>query len=106
MRFRFTWLCVPVCLPFLPARGQTRAEIIRGQVKTDSGRAVAAADIIVTMAPNREIFRATSDSAGQYRVLIEKGTGDYLVYIGAPGRKPFRKRVLRSGADSILTVDA
>ena len=105
MRFRFTWLFA-VIVPLVHARAQTRADVIRGQVKTDSGRVVAAADVIVTMAPNREIFRATSDSAGRYQLRIEKGTGDYLVYIGAPGRRPFRKRVTRSGSDSIFVVDA
>ncbi len=89
-----------------PAAAQTRPETIRGRVTTDSGRAIGAADIIVTMAPNRETFRATSDSSGQYRIEIAQGTGDYLVYVGAPGRKPFRKRVTRTGGDPVFVVDA
>jgi hypothetical protein len=72
MWFRFAWLVALLCVPARHASSQTRAETIRGQVKTDSGKAMAAADIIVTMAPNREIFRAASDSAGNYQLRIEK----------------------------------
>jgi hypothetical protein len=92
--------------PRSQACGQARPEVIRGRVTTDSGRVIAGADVIVTMAPNRDVFRSTSDSAGQYRVEIAKGTGDYLVYIGAPGRRALRKRVTRSGNDSVYVVDA
>ena len=106
MRFRCALLLVAVSVPALRGQTPVRPEIIRGQVKTDSGRVIAAADVIVTMAPNREIFRAASDSAGRYSLTIDKGTGDYLVYIGAPGRRPFRKRIIRNGSDSVYVVDA
>jgi hypothetical protein len=106
MRFRCAPILAFVCVPAFSAHAQARTEIIRGQVKTDSGKVVVAADIIVTMAPNREIFRAASDSTGSYRLTIDKGTGDYLVYIGAAGRRSFRKRVIRAGNDSIYVVDA
>jgi hypothetical protein len=102
------WLiAVAAILFFVPtANGQTRREIIRGRVATDSGRALAGADIIVTMAPNREVFRTTSDSAGGYELAIAAGTGDYLVYIGAIGRRALRKRVTRVANESTFVVDA
>jgi hypothetical protein len=106
MRFRVAMSFLLVCVASSRSHAQIRAETIRGVVKTDSGKVIAAADIIVTMAPNREIFRATSDSTGRYRLTIDKGTGDYLVYIGAAGRRAFRKRVVRSGNDSTYVIDA
>jgi hypothetical protein len=89
-----------------PAGAQTRPEVIRGRVTTDSGATIAGADIIATMAPNRDIFRATSDSSGAYRLAIPNGTGDYLVYIAAPGRRALRKRVTRTGDAAEYVVNA
>jgi hypothetical protein len=87
------------------ARSQTRAETIRGKVTTDSGLVVSGATVFVTMAPDRVVFQSTSDSAGFYTIDIAEGTGDYLVYIAAPGRTAFRKRVLRTGPATYV-VDA
>lgn len=91
-----------------PAGAQVRAEVITGRVTTDSGAVLAGAEVIVTMAPNREIFRDTSDTAGRFRIEIANGTGDYLVYVAAVGRAPFRKRVTRATSDgsATFTVDA
>lgn len=83
-----------------------RAERITGAARTDSGRAVPGAEVIATMAPDREIFRTTTDSLGRFDLRIEKGTGDYLLYIGSPDRVAFRRRLTRRGDDSVFTVDA
>ena len=90
----------------LVAQTQTRAEVIRGLVTTDSGVVIVDANVIATMAPNREIFRTSTDSAGRYRLVIANGTGDYLLYIAAPGRAAFRRRLRRTGNDSVFVVDA
>jgi len=87
------------------AAAQTRSQVISGRVTTDSGTAIPAADVIVTVAPTAETFTATSDSSGAYRVAIARGTGEYILYIGALGRKPFRQRVTMLDRDSV-TVDA
>ncbi len=81
-------------------------DTIRGRVTTDSGRVIIGADIIITMAPDREVFRTTTDSAGQYLVYVPNGTGDYLVYIGAADRRPIRRRMTQTGARTALVVDA
>ncbi len=39
-------------------------------------------------------------------MVFAEGTGDYLVHISALGRTTFRKRVTRTGSDSVFTVDA
>ncbi|HEY4216184.1 MAG TPA: carboxypeptidase-like regulatory domain-containing protein [Gemmatimonadaceae bacterium] len=92
--------------PAVVAAAQTRPEVIRGRVTTDSGRVIPGADVIVTMAPNRETFRASSDTGGRYEIHIAAGTGDYLVYVGITGRKAFRKRVMRVASETTFVVDA
>ena len=81
-------------------------DVIRGRVTTDSGVAIDSAAIIVTRAPDRVTFQGTADRQGRYQILIANGTGDYLVHISAVGRQAFRKRLLRTGADTVFTLDA
>jgi hypothetical protein len=88
------------------AAAQTHRDTIRGTVTTDSGTAIAAADVIITMAPDRISTSTQTDTAGRYSMTFEHGTGDYLVHISAPGRTTFRKRVTRAGSDSTFIVDA
>jgi hypothetical protein len=106
-RCRVALLLLVLCSP-AALHSQTRPEIIRGRVTTDSGRVIAGAEIVATMAPNREIFRTSSDSGGRYQIDVAAGTGDYLVYIAAPGRRALRKRITRTGTgtDATFVVDA
>jgi hypothetical protein len=83
-----------------------RREVIRGRVTNDSLKGVVGATVTATMAPDRLIQRTTTDSAGRYELIFEKGTGDYLLHIAALGKTPFRKRLSRTGTDSIFVVDA
>ncbi|HET7372340.1 MAG TPA: carboxypeptidase-like regulatory domain-containing protein, partial [Gemmatimonadaceae bacterium] len=85
---------------------QIHRDVIRGRVTTDSGAALAGADIAITMAPDRNTQFAKSDTSGRYEVVFERGTGDYLVHVAAPTKQAFRKRVVRAGSDSVFTVDA
>jgi len=89
-----------------PTAYQIHRDVIRGRVTTDSGKVVPGADIAVTMAPDRVSQFGKSDSAGRYEVVFERGTGDYLVHVSALGREAFRKRVTRTGSDSVFAVDA
>ncbi|HEY4216407.1 MAG TPA: carboxypeptidase-like regulatory domain-containing protein [Gemmatimonadaceae bacterium] len=88
------------------ARGQQRPQAIVGRVTTDSGAPIRDADIFVTIAPSAETVSGKSDSTGAYRVTIVNATGEYLLYIGAVGRKPFRQRVTMAAGDSIAVVNA
>jgi hypothetical protein len=77
-----------------PATAQSIPEVIRGRVTDDSAHALVAT-IIVTRGPDRLVQKTESDSAGNYRVRFEEGTGDYLVYVSAAGFKAARRRVQR-----------
>jgi hypothetical protein len=90
------------------AAAQTRHDIIRGIVTTDSGGAggvVAGAEVVVTIAPARNSRMTRTDSSGRYSMLFTDGSGDYLVHVSAVGYNTFRKRVTGTGADSVFTVD-
>jgi hypothetical protein len=80
--------------------------VIRGRVVSDSLSGIGGADIYVTMAPDRTVFHALTDSTGRYELRIPNGSGDYLVHISALGRAPNRRRVTRVGTDSVYVVDA
>src|ERR1035437_1920318 len=86
--------------------GQTHREIISGRVTGDSGKFITAAQIIATRAPDRGEFRAVTDSTGRYRIVVDSGTGDYLVHISLPSQPTwtaFRKRVTRvAPSDSVF----
>ena len=73
---------------------QSVPEVIRGRVTDDSAHALVAS-VIVTRGPDRLVEKTESDSSGNYRVRFEQGTGDYLVYVSAPGFKAARRRVQR-----------
>src|SRR4051812_16422210 len=55
---------------------QTGPDVIRGKVTDDSSHAIVAR-IMVTRGPDRLTQEATTDSAGNFRVRFEEGTGDY-----------------------------
>ncbi|HEY5087569.1 MAG TPA: carboxypeptidase-like regulatory domain-containing protein, partial [Gemmatimonadaceae bacterium] len=100
-------LLVVALLATAPIAGaQDHHDTIRGTVTTDSGKVIASADVIITMAPARISQATRTDSDGHYSMSFAEGTGDYLVHISAVGYDTFRKRVTRVGADSIFIVDA
>src|SRR6266566_2270373 len=83
-----------IALPLvLGAQAQDdKPDVIRGRITDDSSRAVTGAAISVTRGPDRLTQQTTSDSAGNFRVRFEQGTGDYLVYVSATGFAPARRR--------------
>lgn len=82
----------------------TTADVIRGRVVDDSSRAIVAT-IMVTRGPDRLVQQATTDSAGNFRVRFDMGTGDYLVYVSAPGFTPARRRVQRQTDEHELVAN-
>ncbi len=81
-------------VPAVAAAQQSVPEIIRGRITDDSAHALVAF-VIVTRGPDRLVEKTESDSAGNYQVRFEQGTGDYLVYVSAAGFKAARRRVQR-----------
>lgn len=98
--------CLLVLGAAAPALAQApiHRDVVQGTVTSDSG-AVVGADVIVTMAPDRISEATKTDVAGHYAIAFEHGTGDYLVHVSATGYATFRKRVTRTGSDSVVTVD-
>lgn len=93
-------------LLFLPAAlgAQSRAEVIRGRVTTDSGALVAGAAVQATMAPDRLTRSTRTDAEGRYELRFAEGRGDYLLHVIPAGAPGVRKRVV-AGADSVMVVD-
>ncbi len=86
------------------AVAQGTAEVIRGRVTSDSGKPLVAT-VVVTRGPDRLVKNTTTDSAGNYRVSFEEGTGDYLVYVAATGMRSARRRVQRVGTERELVAN-
>lgn len=107
-RFVSALIVALTCAAVAPAavHEQQGQHVIRGRVTTDSGVAIPAADVIVTIAPTTESIVGKTDSAGAFRTAIANATGEYLVYIGASGRRPFRQRVTMAPTDTAAVVNA
>src|SRR5215217_4658968 len=94
------------------AAAQSTADVVRGRVTSDSGKTIIGATVVVTRGPDRLSQNTTTDSAGNYSVRFDPGTGDYLVYVASTGLKAARRRVQRQGAEHelvanfVLAVDA
>ena len=100
-------LCLGLALAHSVARAQpTRPDTLTGRLVTDSARAISGAEIIITRGPDRAVFRTRTDTDGRWQVISDPGTGDYLVYLSAPGRVALRKRVTRTANESRFTIDA
>src|SRR5262245_26246272 len=102
MRFRLS--CTLALVPAIAA-AQSRHEIIRGHITTDSGRAVAAATVQSLRAPDRARKLATTDASGAFVIDWPDGTGEYLMTVVAPGLPATSRRITRQGADSVLVFD-
>ncbi len=89
----------------LAAQQPARPDTLVGRVVTDSAAAIDSAEVIVTRGPDRAIFRTRTGADGRWRIVVDSGTGDYLVYVAAPGRIAQRKRVTRGAAEQRFTVD-
>lgn len=87
-----------------------RRDVIRGRVITDSGAIVVNARISVTRLPDQGWFRGVSDQRGAFEVVVDSGTGDYVVHVSVDSSTtlvPYRVRVQRKNEiDSIFVVRA
>ncbi len=99
-------VCLLLCLMLGPqlAGAQSQADVVRGRVTDDSSRAVVAT-VIVTRGPDRLVQQSTSDSTGAFSLKFDPGTGDYLVYVTAPGYTSARRRVQREASEHELVAN-
>jgi len=94
------WLLFPA------AATAQRTHVISGKVTSDSGTVIAAADVIVTVAPSAETILGKTDAAGAYRIIIPNPTGEYILNISALGFRAFRQRVTIPATDTAAVVNA
>lgn len=88
----------------LPAGAQTpvKREVIYGVVRDSSGAVVRAPEIMITVGRTFQVIQAGGDSLGRFRVVVDSGSGDYLVTILATGFQSQRMRAtLPAGSDSV-----
>jgi hypothetical protein len=83
---------------------QSEPDVIRGKVTDDSSHALVA-KVMITRGPDRLTQEATTDSSGNFRIRFEQGTGDYLVYVSAPGFSSARRRVQRVSDERELVAN-
>ena len=83
---RNSYLALLLSLVAMRAQAQVRPDSIRGAVTTDSAKPLRGVTVIATMAPDRTMQQAVTDSSGHYVIYFERGTGDYLVYAAQIGR--------------------
>jgi len=96
--------CIVIGAPAIAAAQTASPDTVRGRVTDDSAHAVRAS-IKVTRGPDRLTLDTETDSAGNYSVRFEQGTGDYLVYVTAPGFRTTRRRVQRKADEHALVAD-
>jgi hypothetical protein len=97
-----SFLAVATAPSICPAQA---ADTLRGKVTSDSGAVIVGAEVIATRAPDRAFKSALTDAAGNYLIVFEQGTGDYLLHVTAIGRATARVRVMRVGAETTLSHD-
>lgn len=86
-------------------QAQQTADVIRGHVVSDSGKLIVGGAVIVTRGPDRMTLETKTDSAGNFSVRFEQGTGDYLVYVSSPGLKAARRRVQRQQSEREMVAN-
>src|SRR5688500_10902584 len=79
-------------------------EVVKGKVVDDSARALIAT-VMVTRGPDRLTQQTASDASGNFSTRFEQGTGDYLVYVTAPGYKSARRRIQRQTNETELVAN-
>lgn len=100
--------CLAIAFLALVTAASARAQapdVIKGKVVDDSSRAIENATVLITRGPDRLTQSDTTDASGNFRIRFEQGTGDYLVYITAPGFKSVRRRVQREAAETEFTAN-
>lgn len=94
-----------LCVAWTASAHAQAADIVRGTLRSDSGRVIAGATVMVTRSSDRALSQTSTDSAGRWRVDIADGSGDYLVFVSAIGFQSARRRVQRVGNERELVVD-
>lgn len=102
---RLGFLGVASAWPALTGAQVARADTLHGRVVDRRNDPLSNADVIATRGPDRKVFRSHTNQDGQWTIVVDSGTGDYLVYVSAPGRTAVRRRVTRSAQETDFSVN-
>lgn len=102
---RYGCVIALVTAALTPGASAQAPDTIRGTITTDSGVPIAAAQVTVTRAPDRAYLATQTNQLGEYQIVFDSGTGDYLVHVVATGYVTARRRVIRAAAERTLTAD-
>lgn len=82
------------------------ADTLQGQVTTDTARhiGVAAATITITRGPDRAVYTTRTDSTGRWRLVVDSGTGDYLVHVAKDLFVTQRRRITQQRGERTLVA--
>jgi hypothetical protein len=83
-----------------------QADVIRGRIVAQDGRAIENARVSVTSIPNNVTKSATTDKDGRYSVTFATGDGDYWIAISAIGFAQKRFELKRLADEALLIGDA
>jgi hypothetical protein len=83
-----------------------QADMIRGRIVAQDGRAVETARVTVTSIPNNVTKTVTTDKSGRYSVTFTNGEGDYWIAIAAIGFAQKRFELKRLADEAVLLGDA
>ncbi len=84
---------------------ETRTDTLFGRVSDTTKVAISDGEVIVTRGPDRAVFRTRLAADGTWQLIIPDGTGDYLVYVSAPGRVAQRRRVTRAAQSTTEPIN-
>ncbi|MBX9927591.1 MAG: carboxypeptidase-like regulatory domain-containing protein [Gemmatimonadaceae bacterium] len=87
------------------AQQRPQRDVLRGRVTQDDGAPVRGARVSVTRGPDRKLYTSQTDSAGSWRIVVDSGTGDYLVHVSAAGRRAVRRRLNEAGSSGEFRAD-
>jgi hypothetical protein len=83
---------------------QVRRQVIVGAVRDSAGESVLSGEVFVTAAQTFAVSRGTI-AAGRFRIVVDSGTGDFLVTAAAPGFQSSRQRATTGmNSDSVVLI--
>ena len=98
------WSFAAACFPTI-AYAQPQHVIVRGRVMSDSGRAVANADVIVRRGSDGAWRRTETDVRGDYAIDWPGADTRYTLVVSAPAFQQYTGDLVRANTDSVIVAN-